>query len=50
MLKSSKTFQHAFHSVHIPKNSKKSRKESDSLKNGNAFDQIERSDSIGLKE
>lgn len=49
MLKSAKTFHHAFHSVKIPSRNSKLRKSSDSMQKG-AFDMIERSDSLGLKE
>lgn len=48
MLKSSKTFQHAFHSVNFSKHNDKKRKVSDNFKNN--FDVIDRSDSIPLKE
>jgi hypothetical protein len=49
MLKSAKTFHHAFHSVKLPDRGGKLRKSSDSIQKG-AYDLIERSDSLAIKE
>jgi hypothetical protein len=49
MLKSAKTFHHAFQSVKLS-NSSKPRKSSQHLGKGGALDSIERSDSLAMKE
>lgn len=49
MLKSAKTFHHAFQSVKLS-NSSKPRKSSQHLGKGSALDSIARSDSLAMKE
>ena len=48
MLKSSKTFQHAFQSVSVPSKNRKVRKVSESI--NHVLDHIERSDSLRIKD